>query len=110
MKLAKGGFTDGAKAVDVLTTAINGYGLQAEDATRVSDLLITTQNLGKTTVDELASSMGPVIKMADNANFSIGELSAAYALMTKNGIATAESGTYLKQMLCLDLQRQEQPL
>ncbi|MDM8312910.1 phage tail tape measure protein [Clostridium cadaveris] len=99
MKLAKGGFTDGAKAVDVLTTAINGYGLQAEDATRVSDLLITTQNLGKTTVDELASSMGPVIKMADNANFSIEELSAAYALMTKNGIATAESGTYLKQML-----------
>ena len=49
MKLAKGGFTDGAKAVDVLTTAINAYGLEASDATRVSDLLITTQNLGKTT-------------------------------------------------------------
>ncbi len=47
MKLAKGGFTDGAKAVDVLTTAINAYGMKADDATRVSDLLITTQNLGK---------------------------------------------------------------
>lgn len=32
MKLAKGGFTDGAKAVDVLTTAINAYGLEASDA------------------------------------------------------------------------------
>lgn len=53
MKLAKGGFTDGAKAVDVMTTAINGYSLSADDATEISDMLITTQNLGKTTVDEL---------------------------------------------------------
>ena len=54
MKLAKGGFTDGAKAVDVMTTAINGYSMTADDAAKISDMLITTQNLGKTTVDELA--------------------------------------------------------
>lgn len=99
IKLAKGGFTDGAKAVDVLTTAINGYNLKTEDATRISDLLITTQNLGKTTVDELASSMGAVIPVAASVNFDITELSASYAQLTKNGIATAESGTYLKAML-----------
>lgn len=99
MKLAKGGFTDGAKAVDVLTTAINGYNLKSSDATRISDLLITTQNLGKTTVDELASSMGTVIPVASSVNFNINELSASYAQLTKNGIATAESGTYLKAML-----------
>ncbi len=99
MKLAKGGFTTGAKSVDILTTAINGYNLNAEDATRISDLLITTQNLGKTTVDELASSMGSVIPVANSVNFGVEELSASYALLTKNGIATAESGTYLKNML-----------
>ena len=99
MKLAKGGFTEGAKAVDVLTTAINGYGLTTEDTTKISDMLITTQNLGKTTVDELASSMGAVIPVASSVNFSIDELNASYAQLTKNGIATAESGTYLKSML-----------
>lgn len=99
MKLAKGGFTTGAKSVDVLTTAINGYNLKADDATRISDLLITTQNLGKTTVDELASSMGAVIPVANSVNFGVEELSASYAQLTKNGIATAESGTYLKAML-----------
>lgn len=99
MKLAKGGFTEGSKAVDVITTAINGYKLKTEDATRVSDLLITTQNLGKTTVDELSESMGKVIPIAANNNFSIEELSAAYATLTKNGIATAEAGTYTRQML-----------
>lgn len=99
MKLAKGGFTTGAKSVDILTTAINGYNLKAEDASRISDLLITTQNMGKTTVDELASSMGTVIPVASSVNFGIEELSASYAQMTKNGIGTAESGTYLKAML-----------
>lgn len=99
IKLAKGGFTDAAKAVDVMTTAINGYSLKTEDATRISDLLITTQNLGKTTVDELASSMGKVIPIASSVNFGIEELSASYAQLTKNGIATAEAGTYLKAML-----------
>lgn len=99
VKLAKGGFTDTAKAVDVMTTAINGYGMAADDATRISDLLITTQNLGKTTVDELASSMGKVIPVAAAANYGIEELSTAYALMTKNGVATAEAGTYVKSML-----------
>lgn len=99
MKLAKGGFTDVAKAVDVLTTAINGYNMTSEDSTKISDLLITTQNLGKTTVDELASSMGTVIPVASSVNYGIEELSASYAQLTKNGIATAESGTYLKSML-----------
>ncbi|MEG1495276.1 MAG: phage tail tape measure protein [Bacilli bacterium] len=99
MKLAKGGFTSGSKAVDVMTTAINGYKLKTEDATKVSDMLITTQNLGKTTVDELASSIGSVIPVASAANFGIEELSTGYALMTKNGIATAEAGTYMKSML-----------
>ncbi|WP_252233370.1 phage tail tape measure protein, partial [Clostridium sp. DSM 1985] len=75
------------------------YKLKTEDATKISDLLITTQNLGKTTVDELASSMGSVIPIASAANYSIEELSTAYALMTKNGIATSEAGTYVKSML-----------
>ena len=99
VKLSKGGFTDMSKAVDVVTTAINGYKLSASDATKINDLLITTQNKGKTTVDELASSMGEVIPIAASANFNLEQLSASYALMTKNGIATSQSGTMLKAML-----------
>lgn len=43
--------------------------------------------------------MGKVIPIANSVNFGMDELSASYAQLTKNGIATAESGTYLKQML-----------
>lgn len=98
-KLAGGGFTSSATAVDVLTTALNAYKLEANQAERISDMLITTQNLGKTTVDELAASVGKVIPLASAYGVKMDNLSAAYAELTKGGIATAEAGTYLKSML-----------
>ncbi len=98
-KLAKGGFTDTATAVDVLTTAINAYGLSADDAGKLADMLITTQNKGKTTVGELASAMGKVIPTAKTFGIEMDELCGYYATMTANGIATAESTTYLNSMI-----------
>lgn len=99
IKLSRGGFTDAATAVDILTTAINAYGLEASDATSIADMLITTQNLGKTTVNELAQAMGRVIPTAKAFGVDLTTLSSAYAVMTKNGIATAETTTYLSGML-----------
>lgn len=98
-KLAKAGFADAGAALDVLTTIMNAYGLKASEVTNVSDMLIQTQNLGKTTVADLASSMGKVIPTANAYGVSLDELCAGYAIMTENGIATAESTTYMNGML-----------
>lgn len=98
-KLAAAGFTSTTSAVDILTTALNAYGLSADQATHVSDVLLTTQNLGKTSVDELSSSMGKVIPLAAAYNVSVENLSSGLAVMTANGIATAEATTYTKSML-----------
>lgn len=97
-KLAKGGLTDLTTATDLLTTVQNAYGLSQEDMIKVSDTLIQTQNLGKTTVDELAQSMGKVIPTAKNLGVNVDQLGAAYAIMTAKGIGTAESTTYLNSM------------
>lgn len=97
--LAKAGFLETADAVDVLTTIINAYGLEASDAGRLSDILIQTQNDGKTTVNELSQSMGQVIPLASAYGVNIENLAASYAQLTKNGVATAQAGTYLKSML-----------
>lgn len=98
-KLATAGFTSTTSAVDILTTALNAYGLSAAQADHVSDVLLTTQNLGKTSVDELSSSMGRVIPLAAAYNVSVENLSSGLAVMTANGIATAEATTYTKSML-----------
>lgn len=98
-KLAVGGFSDTTTAVDILTTAINAYGMSADDASRISDVLITTQNLGKTSVAELGSSMGMVIPLAAAYNMNLEDLSASYALLTANGTQTAQATTYVKAAL-----------
>ena len=96
--LAVGGFTDMTTSVDVLTTTMNAYGEKAGTAESISDKLITTQNLGKTTVNELASSMGRVIPTASAYGVSVDNLCASYVALTKGGIATAEATTYMKSM------------
>lgn len=98
-KLAKGGLTDLATATDLLTTVQNAYGLSQKDMQHVSDVLIQTQNKGKTTVGELGSAMGKVIPTANSLGVSVEQLGASYAIMTAGGISTAESTTYLNSML-----------
>lgn len=98
-KLAAAGFTSSSSAVDILTTALNAYGMSADQANHVSDVLLTTQNLGKTSVDELSSSMGKVIPLAAAYGVTVENLSSSLAVMTANGIATAEATTYTKSML-----------
>lgn len=98
-KLAVGGFSDTTTAVDILTTAINAYGMSADDAAKISDVLITTQNQGKTSVAQLGASMGMVIPLAAAYNMDLEDLSASYALLTANGTQTAQATTYVKAAL-----------
>lgn len=96
--LAKAGFLETADAVDVLTTIINAYGYSASDANMIANQLIQTQNDGKTTVNELAQAMGQVIPTASALNIPLEQLNAAYVSLTKQGINTANSTTYLNGM------------
>lgn len=98
-KLAKAGFSDLSTTVDLTTTIINAYGKSQDDINQISDVLIQTQNLGKTTVAELGSTYGKLIPVAKSVNVSYEASAAAMAVLTKNGIATAESSTYLRSML-----------
>lgn len=97
-KLAIGGFTEASTAVDIVTTALNAYGLSVDETAHIMDNLITTQNLGKTTVNELASAMGRVIPTASAYSVNIDNLSAAYAELTAKGIKTRITTTDLNAM------------
>ena len=97
--LAKAGFAEAGDSLDLLTSILNAYGLKASEVTRVSDILITTQNLGKTTVGELAKTMGKVIPTAKASGVAIEQLAAGYAIMTAEGVRTKETTTYMNSML-----------
>lgn len=97
--LARAGFADTGASIDLLTTILNAYGMEAGEVSKVSDILINTQNRGKTTVAELSSSMGKIIPTANSMNVSLEQISAGYSIMTAKGIATAETTTYMNSML-----------
>lgn len=88
---AKAGMSDTRTAADLLTTIIKAYGLEAEQAARVSDQLFTTIKRGKTTFPELAGSLGRVVSTAKIAGVPLHELLAILTVMTRAGINTEES-------------------
>lgn len=97
-KLSVAGFTESATAVDVMTTALNAYGLEGAEAEKVASMLVKTQDLGKTSVGELAATMGRVIPTAAAYNVSLDQLSASYAIITASGTNTAIATTNLAAM------------
>ncbi len=97
-KLATAGFAEEGDALSVLTTITNAYKMSTTEASNISDSLIQTQNLGVTTVGKLASSMGKAIATASAYSVNLYNLESAYVSLTKAGISTEESTTYLSSM------------
>ena len=73
--------------------------MEAEEVSKVSDMLVQTQNKGKVSVGELSSVMGKIIPTANANNVALEQLCAGYAIMTSKGIAAAETTTYMNSML-----------
>lgn len=95
-KLSVAGFTDYASAMNGLVAVINGYKMSSKDAGQVADILMTVQNRGITTVNELQGSLGRVTGIANTANVSFKNLAGALATITSNKIETSEAITSLR--------------
>ena len=98
-KFAKAALIDANTSVDVLTTVLNAYGMEAENAGHVSDVLFETIKRGKVTGEELAGSLGDVIPVASQLNVPIEEVGAAIAAMTKRGVSAGKATTQLNAIM-----------
>lgn len=82
-KLAEGG---GARAADVMTglTAImHDYGAGADQATHYTDLMATAVVRGKQSMQDFATSIGPLASAGQNVGLSFNQIAAAEATMTQ---------------------------
>lgn len=98
-KLSLAGFTSLGGGMNALTSVINAYKMEAKDAGMVADVLMTVQNNGITTIDELQASMYNVLPTAAALKVSFLDISAALATMTNNKVPTAQATTQLRQAL-----------
>lgn len=99
MRAAVAGVSNTFTAVDVLTSVVNAYGLEAEEAERISDILFTTVKRGKTTFSELGSSIGRLVAISAQVGVSFEEVSAAIATLTKQGQSTDDAVTALRSTM-----------
>lgn len=94
--LAIGGLATTQETVDLLTTAINSYGLKAEEVAGVTDGFAQAIAAGKVTASELAGSFATVGPLASAAGIGIDELQAGYAQLTATGVPAAEAATQMR--------------
>lgn len=97
-RAAKGGVTDLTTAVDGLSSVVNAYGPEALSAQQASDLMFTTVRLGKTTMEELSTSLFNVTPTAAALGVGFSDVTAALATMTSQGVPTSVATTQLRQL------------
>lgn len=98
-RAGKAGLTDTATATGAVTAVLNAYHLSASQATKVSDALFQTVNLGVINFEDLASNIGDVLPFASSLGINIQNVGAAIATMTKEGISGAETVTRIKAVM-----------
>ena len=99
-ELAAAGFTDIDTALSATAKTMNAYGMEGEESIgRVQKVLMQTQNLGITTVDELGASLAQVTPTASAFGVSFEQVGASLAVMTASGTSTAQATTQLNSLI-----------
>lgn len=118
-ELAKGGFTasqamkaargtimlaaaagvKNAEAATIQADALHAFGLKANDAMKVADLLAASANASTSEIGDMALALRASAAVAHQANVPIEDTVAALSNLANAGIKGSDAGTSLKTML-----------
>ena len=93
------GLGETSDVANALTTVLNAYGLAAEDAGEVTDVLIEAVKQGKAEAGAFASVLGRVVPLAAQMGISFEEVAANLATFTRLGVSADEAATGLRQVM-----------
>lgn len=89
---------DLSRVSDILTDNITAFGLSAEDAQYMADVLAQTMRSTNTDVDLLGDTFKYAAAPAHAAGYALEDVALAAGLMANNGIKGSQAGTALRQM------------
>ncbi|MBA4542885.1 phage tail tape measure protein [Thermoactinomyces daqus] len=90
---------DMATVTDVVTAALNGFGLKASEASHVADVLAQSANQSAADINDLGYAFKYAAPVAKQLGFSLEWLSAAVGVMTDAGLKGEQAGTTLRMAL-----------
>ena len=87
---------DLALVADTVTSALNGFGLEADQSGRIADILAMSANKTAAGVEDLSYALKYAGPSASALGISIEELTAATGFMVDAGMAGGQAGTTLR--------------
>lgn len=88
-----------AQSGQIITSVISQFGLEAENATRVADLLAGAANASIADISDLGFSLKYVGGIAKTAGLEFEDVATAIAVLANAGIRGSTAGTTLRQMI-----------
>ena len=96
---AVGGLSDLNTVADATTSVLNAYGLSSDQAAKIVDGFIQTQNDGKIIVAQYAAQIGRVAPIAAAAGVGVEELNAAISAVTATGVPVESTFAGIRQAI-----------
>lgn len=88
-----------AQAADTASNIMSGFGVAAQDAAQVADLLAAASSRANTDVSQLGEAMKFVGPVASSLKISMSDTAAAIGTLSDAGIQGGMAGTSLRQVL-----------
>lgn len=101
LNLSRATATDAVTASGAMAATLRQFGLGANDATRVSDLLTVAANASFNSVESLSEALGYAGPVASDLGMSLEETLAILGGLGNVGIQGSEAGTALRRLLTL---------
>ena len=98
-QLGVSGLGTTAEAVDLVTSSVNAFGLEGEEAQQVYDNIFKTTKNGKTTISELAQGFGAVAGTVAASGTKLDEYLASVAALTTVGLPAAQAHSQLRGVI-----------
>ncbi|MFC7801623.1 phage tail tape measure protein, partial [Bacillus subtilis] len=99
IKAAEASGEDLALTSDTVTSALNAFGMEASDATKVADILTVTANKSAAGMSDMSYALKYAAGPAHQLGISMEELSAAVGIMVDAGADGSQAGTTLRASL-----------
>jgi TP901 family phage tail tape measure protein len=99
LQLAAAAQVDAATAAEIQSNALNEFGLSADKAGKVADVLANTANAASGGILDIANALKYVGPIARSVGAPIEDTAAAIGLLANNGIQSEQAGTSLRSMI-----------
>src|SRR5690606_16751825 len=98
LDLAQGAGVGLAQAVEITTTTLTQFGLEAAEAQRVADVLAQSANSSQSSVQGWGNSLSYVAPLANQLGMNLEETTAILSALADEGFRGERAGTALRNV------------